>query len=559
MKCALVGFNCRYTHSTLSLFYLRKALEKNSPFTDISLYQLTINDPYFSALVKLSKTEADIFFFSVYIWNSTLVLRLINDLAKALPSSRFILGGPQVAIFTPSELPPHTTCVTGEVEGLPADFYNDLKNRALKKHYQALKTDSFPSPYQGDDFNQHLRNRHIYYESSRGCPYSCSYCLSSTETGVRYKDMKQVKEELLFILNNRPTTLRFIDRTYNSSPDRALEIWKFLKKNSLHTTFHFEISPDIFSEEMFAFLETVPNGLFQFEIGIQSTNSQTLAAINRKTELERTKENIKRLVQLGTIHLHVDLILGLPHETMASFEKSFTDVFSLQAHYIQMGLLKVLPNTPVSKQVDDFSLAHCALPPYEILSTKWMNHKELSTLYLFGECVEAFYNNRFFKSFFKYIQNSGRNGFHFFMELVTFCNRENFFERAKNQRFMSQLLYSFSKQLVPHSSILQELLVFDWLHSGNRFLPNHLSSLQTAPKDERNRLWHSLPQDLPPFYSSKTRNHFFKQSFFLSFSREVLAELEFDPGEKNRGTLCFLIDKESSVMDYCKVLLVPEN
>ncbi len=551
MKLSLIAFNCRYTHSCLSLFYVRQELKNNVASAEITLNQFTINDPYYSTLIHISNEKTDAFFFSVYIWNAEYLKRLITDLAAIRPKTPIIIGGPQAAaLFTKAGH--HPIClVQGEIEAVPQHFYADLTADSLKPEYIAGSAELFPSPYLDSDFTKHLANRHIYYESSRGCPYSCSYCLSASESGIRNKSLATVKKELAEILAHHPQTVRFVDRTFNASIERTLEIWNFLLTHAKETTFHFEISPDLFSEEMFSFLEKIPIGLFQFEIGIQSTNPQTLSAINRKTNIQKVQKNIRRLVELDTMHLHVDLILGLPYEDTNSFKKSFDTVFSLRPHYIQMGLLKILPNTPISRQTQEFSIHHCEQPPYEALSTKWLSHQELTSLYWIGECMEAFYNNRYFASFFAFIQKTGVSGFDFFSDMHETCVQFDLFNRAKTQRLMSRILYEISKK---HScsKLLTELLRFDWLRSGHRFLPDHLSP--DLLREDKKQLWSQMPQEYPPLYTVKTRNTFFKQSLFLIFSSEALEELGLVKDmQQNLATVCFLNEKEKSVFQLTKV------
>lgn len=551
MKFALIGFNCRFTHSCLSLFYLRQELLKNIDDVAININQFTINDPYYPTLMQISSLKADAFFFSVYIWNADIIKRIINDLVKIQPFSSFVLGGPQAIALQADDLPANTTVVDGEIEGIDPSFYVDLKNGSLGPRYQGARSEKFDSPFMADDFRDQLANRHIYYESSRGCPYSCSYCISSLEPGIRYKDMGKVRDELRAILAHKPLSLRFVDRTFNASAKRALDIWQFLRDEATETSFHFEIAPDLFSEEMFAFLQTIPPQLFDFEIGIQSTHEKTLAAINRKSSSRQALENLKRLVAINTVHLHVDLILGLPHETFASFGKSFNDIFSVGPHYIQMGLLKVLPRTPLSSQLEEFSLQHCLKPPYEVLSSRWLTHEELAELFWFGECVEAFYNNRYFRSFFGFLQRNGRDGFQFFLELLAFCRKHHFFSRAKTQLLMSEILADFIRH-DPKRELLKELLIYDWLRCGHRFLPDHLGP--HLLKQLKDQLWRTLPQELPPFYHNVSRSNFFKQSLFVGFSGETLRELGLTEGEE--GVLCFLNAKENALLELNKVALL---
>ncbi|MBU4260309.1 MAG: DUF4080 domain-containing protein [Proteobacteria bacterium] len=551
MKFSLIGFNCRFTHSCLSLFYLRQELCKNIDDVAVNINQFTINDPYYPTLMQISSFAADAFFFSVYIWNAHIIKRIINDLAQIQPFPRFILGGPHGIAFNADELPAGCTVVSGEIEGIDRSFYTDLKNGSLRPSYHCSRSREFASPFTSEDFADQLVNRHIYYESSRGCPYSCSYCISSLEPGVRYKDMHKVRQELTEILAHKPLSLRFVDRTFNASDKRALEIWQFLREESPGTTFHFEIAPDLFSEDMFAFLQTIPPQLFQFEVGIQSTHTETLAAINRKSSISSSLDNIKRLMQINTIHLHVDLILGLPYETFASFGKSFNDIFAIGPHYIQMGLLKVLPHTPLSGQLPEFSIQHCKYPPYEVLSTRWLPHDELAELFWFGECFEAFYNNRYFRAFFGFLQRNGRDGFQFFLDLLAACRKHHFFNRAKTQLLMSEILADFIRN-DPMGGLLQELLIYDWLRSGHRFLPDHLGP--HVLKQTKDQLWRELPQELLPFYNCVSRSNFFKLSLFVKFAGETLKELGLTNGEE--GVLCFLNEKENALLELHKVALI---
>lgn len=551
MKFALIGFNCRFTHSCLSLFYLRQELRKHMEDAQISLRQFTINDAYYATLLQIGTLRPDAFFFSVYIWNAGIITRIVNDLAKILPAALFVLGGPQSAALSREDLPARCTIVSGEIEGIDPCFYADLRTGNLLPCYAGKRQAAFASPFTPEDFTSHLANRHIYYESSRGCPYGCSYCISALEPGVRHKDFPQVREELRLILAQQPKGVRFVDRTFNASAARAMQIWQFLRDEAAGTTFHFEIAPDLFTEEMFAFLQSVPPRLFEFEIGMQSTQAATLAAINRKSSPPTALRNLSRLAEIGTIHLHVDLILGLPHENFASFRASFNDVFAAAPHYIQMGLLKVLPRTPLSSRLQEFAVSHCRQPPYEVLATGWLSQAELSELFWFGECVEAFYNNRYFRSFFTFIRQSGRDGFQFFFDLLQACRQRDFFARAKTQLLMSEILYDFIGT-DRDRELLTELLIFDWLRSGHRFLPDHLGPQRL--KEEKQRMWLLLPQELPAHYTNTTRSDFFKQSLFVAFSGRTLQELGLTAGAA--GIVCFLNERENSVLELSRTALV---
>ncbi|MBU0483797.1 MAG: DUF4080 domain-containing protein [Proteobacteria bacterium] len=554
MLIKLVAFNGRYIHSCLSLFYLRQELGKNLPECEAQMCQLTINDPYYATLTGIAAGGPAYLFLSVYVWSGEYVARLVVDLARVMPEMKIVLGGPQALIMAEMGLPANCTVFKGEIEGAPAEFYQDLRRGQLAPAYQADANPPFSSPYREDDFNGELKHRHIYYESSRGCPFSCSYCLSALEHGVRHKDLAAVKEELQLILPAGPKIIKFVDRTFNDRPERALVLWRFLAGQPGKTVFHFEIAPDRFTQEMLDFLATVPVDRFQFEIGIQSTNPETLAAVNRKINPAGIGENIRRLVSFDNIHLHLDLILGLPYETAATFRQSFNDVCAWRPHYIQMGLLKVLPGTAIGRE-PGFGLVHCARPPYDVLATKWLDQQTLRQLYLVGECVEAFYNTRFFKTFLAHVlaRQAEADSFAFFEELTNHCLQQGFFERAHTQEVMSLMLHELSANR-PDYELLQEFLVFDWLRCGHRFLPAHLQ--HDSFKQIKDHLWEQLPQNFEPLYSHQTRNDFFKRSLFYRFSAPLLAEVGLYNELDGEGYVAFLPEQTAGVLKWNKVVVV---
>jgi len=549
--CRLIALNCRYTHSCLALFYLRNELEQNLPGITTELLQLTINDPYYPALLRITEDDPEILFFSAYIWNGEYLRRLLIDLAKIRPGIPMVIGGPQAEFL--GTLPAECTLIRGAIEEIDSVFYHDLTLNTLRPLYIAPQTAPFPFPYRRKDFDTHLQNRQILYESSRGCPFSCSYCLSATSTRVIHKEVLQVEEELRQILTTRPTLVKFVDRTFNDNPDRAMVIWRFLVDCKAETRFHFEIAPDKFTAEMLDFLATVPVGLFQFEIGIQSTDPVTLAAVHRKMNVEQAIANIHRLALLQNIHLHVDLILGLPEDTMQSFADSFRRTFSALPHHIQMGLLKVLPGTPITGDIDQYQLLYCNQPPFEILSTKTMDREKLAELYLFGECVERFYNNRYFPSLYRYLVFLDEDSFAFFKCLLTLCKKKAFFQRAATQELMNELLVEFISTR-NDSQLLRELLCYDWLRCGHRFLPGCLNSSPLA--ELRTRLRKTMPQALEPHYTSLERNRFFKQGNFYIFSAAALEHTGLHT-ETTFGVVCFQAERDSGLHRWSRTVLLP--
>ncbi|WP_339134785.1 MAG: DUF4080 domain-containing protein [Candidatus Electrothrix sp. GW3-4] len=549
----LVSLNCRYSHSCLALFYLRNALEQHLPEQPLLFSQFTINDPYYGTLLRISRERTKAVFFSVYIWNHSFVYRLINDLARLRPGLSIILGGPEAQAL--GELPEQCTLFLGELEGAPAAFYQDLNKGRLQSLYRAERPQSFPSPYRPEDFSGALKNRQLYYESSRGCPFSCSYCLSSGSKGVRHKPVELVKEELTALIAADPMIIKLVDRTFNDHPERALTIWQFLIKSAQQVRFHFEIAPDRFTEAMFALLATVPCDQFQFEIGIQSCHEPTLSAVKRKMDLAAACRNIQRLLALDTIHLHVDLILGLPFETKTSFRDALNQIFRLAPHYIQLGLLKVLPDTEIAQRAEEFGLIFCSEPPYEVLATRWLDHKQLSDLYELCECIESFYNNRFFRSLWHYLVQSGEEPFAFFAELLRLCREYDFFQLSRTHKLMMQILTALVQER-EDKELLLDLLRYDWLRCGHRTLPEYLT--KTSQTELRNRLRDALPQNIEDLFTYQTRVEFLKQARFIELSQEAVQFLGLTDQDHRGGALIALLPEQTKgVMRFNKAVVLP--
>ncbi len=553
----LVAINARYTHSSLALFYIREQLEKHLPEARLELYQFSINESYYDMVLELTEDNPDAVFLSAVIWNSAIMEKLIPDLACCLPESQLVVGGPQADIMRES-IGQFCTIIVGQIEGIDEQFYQELIDRNLQPVYRGnsrvVLHQGLPQVYRKEDFPLYLKNRQIYYESSRGCPFSCSYCLSAAEKGVYHKPLSQVKEELALILSHKPKVVRFIDRTYNDNWQRGLAIWKFLMDYDVDTLFHFEIAPDFFTEAMFDFLETVPPGRFQFEIGIQSTHNKTLEAVNRKISTDRVHEIISRLADMANIHLHVDLILGLPFETRETFLHSFAEVFAMKPHYIQMGLLKMLPNTPISKEVEKYNYSFSRTPPYSVFANNWLDHRQLSELYWFCECVEKFLNNRFFVSLWSYLRRIKEPVADIFLQILEIGKEEKLFELAATQEFLCRILVKWASGR-DDFSLVRDLLRYDWLRSGHRQFPKCLdfSEGEELFVATRDRLYRKLPEEMPGVYDIRSRNRFFKKAMFWSPQNWALLSSFVNYFSENRA-LCFLPERDDNLYQYNKVL-----
>ena len=359
--------------------------------------------------------------------------------------------------------------------------------------------------------------------------------------------------ELGEILKYNPREVRFVDRTFNDNRSRALAIWQFLVAQDCDTCFHFEISPDRFSEEMFAFLEEVEPGRFEFEIGVQSTNQKTLDAIGRPVDIKRAHDAVSRLAGLNTIHLHVDLILGLPFETKESFYRSFAAVFAMKAHYLQMGILKMLPDVPMRREVDSFAILHSEKIPYTVLANLWIDAKNMARLYWFSQCVERFVNNRYFVSLWPYMRKNGEDVVAFFRQLHGKCEELEFFAKSPTQESLTEILANFFA-LRKDREILMELLCYDWLRCGHKFLPSCLQGNRQPFRDTKRDLFAMLSQKEEAPLSGPEMTYCFKKGLFVEFSAWALSEL----GYAYRGGqlyLCFLPDREESLYRHCKALV----
>ncbi|HNX59650.1 MAG TPA: radical SAM protein, partial [Spirochaetota bacterium] len=384
MKIVLVALNARYTHSNPAVRYLRN--EITAAGHDAFIREYSINQNYFDILDSITKESPDVIAFSVYIWNTDIVRALIPDIAKLLPGIRIILGGPEAG-YNPAcwtGIPGVTAVIKGPGEDairtLAANEFQTHGDTGIviaekKRHFSDI-----PFPYTDEDF-EILSNRYIYYESSRGCPFACSYCLSSREDhATEFRSAEQTISELDRIIKADALVVKFVDRSFNADPARAREIWAHCIRNGGKSRFHFEIHPLLLSDDDFNLLADAPEGLFQFEIGVQSIHDKTLREIGRKSEWRHIRGKIERLVAMRNIHTHLDIIAGLPFETLEDIAESIDEVMSLGADHFQLGFLKVLPGTVMAERESDYGIVRTERAPYQILSNKWIDSGGITLL-----------------------------------------------------------------------------------------------------------------------------------------------------------------------------------
>ncbi|MCX5774504.1 MAG: DUF4080 domain-containing protein [Fusobacteria bacterium] len=403
LKILLVGINSKSVHINLASYYLREVV---GPETKVLEY--TINQPLQVILSNILEHDFDVIGFSCYIWNIESVIKLSQMIKLVKKEAVLVLGGPEVSFHILELLAQMSWVdyvVSGEGEEAFPALLEAIKTGRVCRHESVYSKEKIQGSYATvSDFNQVkfpykasdlAMERIIYYEFSRGCPFSCSYCLSSTFRGVRCRDIELAKSELSYLIEKKVKLVKFVDRTFNAHP-RSLELLRYLKEDGGETLFHFEICADLLTQEWMEFLATTPKNRFQFEIGVQTTNSETMKEISRVTKLDKLYENVKELQSMGNMHLHLDLIVGLPYEGMESFKKSFNDIFQLRPDALQIGFLKVLKGSEIEIKSDKYEIIYTPYAPYEVLQTKWLNFHEISALKWFEECVERYYNSKKF-------------------------------------------------------------------------------------------------------------------------------------------------------------------
>lgn len=390
----LTAINARYTHSNPALLYLREAVRNLPVQTDI--LACTITQPVLDILRELHARRPDWIGLSVYIWNTEKVRLLLPEIKKILPETKIVLGGPEVSYDAEkwfAEFPAIDFIIRGAGENGLRTLLADPGNCPRVITQPAPPLDDIPFPYRDDDFPA-LAEHYIYYESSRGCPFSCAYCLSSrSDMRPDYRSVDRVCSELDMLCGHNPRIIKFIDRTFNARKSHYLPIWEHLIAKNPRTCFHFELHAGLLTDRDFEVLSLAPQGLFQFEIGIQSTSPAALDAVNRRIDWPLIRDNIRRLMDMGTFHVHVDLIAGLPFEDIDGLKKSFNEVYELGAHALQLGFLKVLPGTEIAEKATEYGIESLDSAPYQVLKTRWLSFAELSFLEYLETALDRLWNS----------------------------------------------------------------------------------------------------------------------------------------------------------------------
>ena len=476
MKVLLVAVNSKYIHTSLAV----RALTAYADSPDVSYIEFTINERIEDVISRIYSAEAETVMFSCYIWNIEFILKTASTLKKLNPSVNIILGGPEVtfdSVEYMNNYPFIDGIMCGEGEQILADFlsngikvngmvYRDGQNIIIMpKRDSVCDMDLLPFPYTCEDIEAN-KNKIIYYETSRGCPYKCSYCLSSTAHNVRFRSVERVKKDLLEFINGGVRIVKFVDRTFNADKKRAVEIVRFLIENGKDTQFHFEIAADILSDEIIDLFKTSPKGMFLLEIGVQSTNEKTIEAIDRKTDFGKIKKAVKELN--GFVHMHLDLIAGLPYETYEDFKKSFNDVMELEPDVLQLGFLKLLRGTKIRTESEKHSYIFNDHTPYEVLGNKYISYEEIQKLKAVENVLERYYNSGVFKNSIGYLLNKYTSPFELFSSLGEYFSQKGYLNSSLSQNSLYAVLAEFNCE-----ELFREYLKLDFfLNTNNPSTPS---------------------------------------------------------------------------------------
>ena len=463
MKILLAACNAKYIHSNLAVYDL-KAYSSDYD-KEVLLREYTINQPKDEILKDIYGSGADVVCFSCYIWNISFVRELIRDLAKILPETAFWAGGPEVSYDAEkflTEMPEMTGVLVGEGEKTFHDlleYYIDGKG-SLGEIRGIAYRDGEEIRHNGwrelmnlseipfvDEHLEEFENRIIYYESSRGCPFSCSYCLSSIDKKLRFRDLELVKKELQFFLDHKVPQVKFVDRTFNCKHEHAMAIWKYiLEHDNGVTNFHFEVSADLLRDEEMDLMAKMRPGLIQLEIGVQSTNPETIRAIHRHMDLDKLKRCVDRVHSFRNIHQHLDLIAGLPYEDYDTFHRSFNDVYQMKPDQLQLGFLKVLKGSLMQGEAEKYGIVHKEKEPYEVLSTNWLPYGDVLKLKAVESMVEVYYNSGQFQHTLEYLVPLAKDAFTFYESLGAFYEKKGYSEISHSRMRRYEILLEYLQE-----------------------------------------------------------------------------------------------------------------
>ena len=481
MKILLAACNAKYIHSNLAVFNLKACAKEYD--SNVVLREYTINQQKDDILKDIYRCHPDVICISCYIWNITFVRELMQDLRKILPDVPFWAGGPEVS-YDAEEFLKKNPAFDGVMVGEGEETFLELVKHYMNGSPSLEKTtglvyckpdgtiqnngwrqimDLSRVPFAYEDLKD-FENRIIYYESSRGCPFSCSYCLSSIDKRLRFRSLDLVFNELQFFLDHKVPQVKFVDRTFNCKHDHAMAIWKYIQEHDNGiTNFHFEVAADLLNDEEIRLIRQMRPGLIQLEIGVQSTNTDTIREIRRTMRLEEVREHVARIKEKGNIHQHLDLIAGLPYEDIKSFRKSFDDVYGMRPDQLQLGFLKVLKGSYMQEMQQEYELRYKDEPPYEVLSTKWLPYSDVIELKGIEEMVEIYYNSGQFTHVVEALVENYASAYQMYQDLWQYYEEHDYMGIQHRRSARYEIVLDFVKEKYPEQAdVMRELLTYDY-------------------------------------------------------------------------------------------------
>ena len=498
MKILLAACNAKYIHSNLAVYNLKSCSGEYSP--NVVIKEYTINQIRDDILKDIYLEQPDVICFSCYIWNISFVKELVPDLKKILPHVDFWAGGPEVS-YDAVEFLKKNPAFFGVMVGEGEETFHELAGYYIERKPENLKEirgvafhdetkvpdivhtgwrelmDLSKVPFAYSNLTE-FKNRIIYYESSRGCPFSCSYCLSSIDKKLRFRDIELVKKELQFFIDNKVPQVKFVDRTFNCKHDHAMAIWRYITEHDNGiTNFHFEISANLLREEELALMKTMRPVMIQLEIGVQSTNPQTIKDIRRTMDFEKLKGIVEQIHSFGNIHQHLDLIAGLPYEGYESFHKSFCDVYALRPEQFQLGFLKVLKGSHMMEMTGEYQILYKDREPYEVLSTAWLTYGEILRLKMVESMVEVYYNSGQFKHTLVFLEQYFEDPFRMYEALGRFYEKKGYSEISHSRMRRYEILMEFAgeQKEIPLEALSDVMLLDLYLRENLKSRPSFAS------------------------------------------------------------------------------------
>lgn len=566
MKALLVAVNAKYIHSNLAVHSIMAYSSYYGEHIDVAEY--TINNQMDFPIRDIYERRPDVIFFSCYIWNIEYVRNIAREVKKVIPDIRVWFGGPEVS-YDGVEILEKNPYLDGVMIGegeqvfkhlmeyycdgtigltdIPGIMYRTENGPILNERQELMPMDDLVFVY--DDISQY-NNRIIYYESSRGCPFRCSYCMSSIDKTVRFRSLCLVKKELKYFLDNNVPQVKFIDRTFNIREDRTLEILKFIYENDNGiTNFHFEIAADLISDSELEVISKMRPGLIQLEIGVQSTNCETIREIDRVTDFDKIKEVVKKLKKNNNVHIHLDLIAGLPKEDKSSFINSFNDVYALRPHELQLGFLKVLKGAKMHRMADRYGIKYLDSAPYEVLCTKWLSFQDIIDLKLVENMVEVYYNSGLFTNTLSVLERFFENPYRLYEGLGRYYKDNGLLEMNHTRITRYRILIGFirTQTSAPYEA-LKEVLTYDlYLRENLKTRPDF-----SCPNEE---------------YKELTREHYRTYSklwqgrnFHIEpFSIDVSDFIEHDSIKKENTIILFDYDNKHPITKMAEITVLNEE